>query len=306
MDKRKKIRRASLRRHLFQAAFFALTNGYVQGFAKGKIYKGSLKNFCVPGLNCYSCPGAFGACPIGSLQAVLDGGKFRVTTYVLGLLMAFGALLGRFVCGWLCPFGLVQELLHKIPLFKKRKNLPGHRVLKYLPYFVLIVFVLVLPMTAVNSLGMGTPWFCAYICPSGTLLGGIPLLLTNPALRKSVGWLFARKLALLVGIILLSVKSYRPFCKYLCPLGAIYGCFNPISFHRMKVDSALCTKCGACQAACGMDLRVWETPNHTACIRCGKCKAACPQDAITSPLDELIARAKKKRAEAAFHKPSNT
>ena len=66
----------------FQAAWFAVTNGYAKGFLEGKIYKGQIKYVCVPGLNCYSCPGALGSCPIGSLQAVLDSGKFRVSCYV--------------------------------------------------------------------------------------------------------------------------------------------------------------------------------------------------------------------------------
>ena len=148
-------RRQSLTRRLFQAAFFALTNGYVRGFAEGKIYKGSLKRLCVPGLNCYSCPGALGSCPIGALQAVLDGGKFRFSAYVLGLLMAFGTLFGRLVCGWMCPFGLVQELLHRLPFPKKRKNLPGHRVLVYLKYLVLVLFVIALPLGVRDRFGLG-------------------------------------------------------------------------------------------------------------------------------------------------------
>ena len=58
-------------RTVVQLCWMALTNGYAAGFAKGTIYKGELKRVCVPGLNCYSCPGALGSCPIGSLQAVL-------------------------------------------------------------------------------------------------------------------------------------------------------------------------------------------------------------------------------------------
>ena len=163
-----------------RAAYTALTNGYLKGFVEGKIYRGSSKALCVPGLNCYSCPGALGACPIGSLQAVLDSGKFQFSCYVFGFLMLFGTLMGRFVCGWLCPFGLVQDLLHKIPLFHKKKNLPGHRFLRYGKYLVLAVFVILLPMTVVGVTGMGDPWFCKYICPSGTLFGGLPLLASNP------------------------------------------------------------------------------------------------------------------------------
>ena len=215
-----------------RAAYTALTNGYLKGFVEGKIYRGSSKALCVPGLNCYSCPGALGACPIGSLQAVLDSGKFRFSCYVFGFLMLFGALMGRFVCGWLCPFGLVQDLLHKIPLFHKKKNLPGHRFLRYGKYLVLGVFVILLPMTVVGVTGMGDPWFCKYICPSGTLFGGLPLLASNPTLRAAAGWLFSWKTLLLVAIVLLSIRYYRPFCKYLCPLGALYGLFNPVSLYR--------------------------------------------------------------------------
>ena len=109
----------ALRRHArtaVQLGWTALTNGYAAGFAKGTIYKGELKRVCVPGLNCYSCPGALGSCPIGSLQAVLGDRDHWFSFYAVGFLLFIGALLGRFVCGWLCPFGLVQDLLHKICL----------------------------------------------------------------------------------------------------------------------------------------------------------------------------------------------
>ena len=210
--------------------------------------------------------------------------------------MAFGTLFGRLVCGWMCPFGLVQELLHKIPFPKKRRNLPGHRVLVYLKYLVLVLFVIVLPLGIRDRFGLGKPWFCALLCPSGTLFAGIPLLVKNPAMRQTLGGLFALKLSLLLLFLLLSVLTYRPFCKYVCPLGAFYGCFNRVSVSRMRVDPEKCTRCGACRAACGMDVKVWESPNHAECIRCGACKAACPAGAITSTFDELRASYKKRTA----------
>lgn len=273
-------------RHWFQAAWFAVTNGYAKGFIEGKIFTGHTKAVCVPGLNCYSCPGAVGSCPIGSLQAVLDSKKFTFSCYIFGFLMAFGALFGRLICGWMCPFGLVQDLLYKIPIFKKIKNLPGHRFLKWLKYVILVLFVILLPSVIVNVAGMGSPWFCEYICPSGTLLGGIPLVIMNEGLQQAAGFRFAWKVILLIAILVLSVKAFRPFCKYLCPLGAIYGLFNPISFYRFKVDELACIQCGACQNACKMDIKVWEQPNNTECIRCGDCKAACPNHAITSTWEE--------------------
>lgn len=272
-----------LRTHLrtiVQIVFTALTNGYAAGFAQGTIYKGTGKLVCVPGLNCYSCPGALGSCPIGALQASLTSRTNKFPAYVLGFLLLFGALFGRLVCGWLCPFGLVQDLLHKIPFPKKLRRLPGDRVLKWLKYFILVGFVIVLPLTILDIVGQGQPWFCEYICPSGTLFAGIPLIASNPPLRAALGWLFTWKAAILVVLLVLSVIVYRPFCRYLCPLGAIYGLFNPIALYRFHIDKDKCTKCGACQHACKLDIPVWQKPNSTECIRCGDCRRACPHGAI--------------------------
>lgn len=267
-----------------QIGFTALTNGYAAGFVKGNIYKGPTKAFCVPGLNCYSCPGALGACPIGSLQAVLGDRNYQFAFYIVGFLLFVGAVLGRVVCGWLCPFGLVQDLLYKIPFVKKLRKLPGDKWLRCLKYFILAGFVIILPLTVLDIIGQGQPWFCKYICPSGTLFAGIPLISANPALRSVLGWLFTWKVGILVALVLLSIPVYRPFCRYLCPLGAIYGLFNPIAFYRFRIDTHKCTGCGACQKACKLDIPVHQTPNSPECIRCGDCRRACPHGAICSPL----------------------
>lgn len=265
-----------------QVAFTALSNGYVQGFFQGKIYSGPTKYACVPGLNCYSCPGALGSCPIGSLQAVIGSRKFHLSLYVLGFLMMVGAILGKAVCGVLCPFGLVQDLLHKIPGVKKLRRLPSEKYLQWLRYVMLGLLVILLPMVVVDIVGQGSPWFCKYVCPSGTLLGGIPLLAGNPALRGAVGWLFTWKIAILVVILVLSVFLYRPFCRYLCPLGAVYGFFNRFALYRFTLNEEQCTHCGACHQVCGLDIDPSKTPNHSQCIRCGKCLDACPHGAICS------------------------
>ena len=86
MDKKKKHHGKI--RLLIQCAFAALSNGHLIGFGTGKIYTGSLKVLCHPGMNCYSCPGALGACPIGALQAVLNSRQYHIALYVLGLLTA--------------------------------------------------------------------------------------------------------------------------------------------------------------------------------------------------------------------------
>lgn len=262
-----------------QIVFTALTNGYVLGFAKGKIYQGGSKQLCVPGLNCYSCPGALGSCPIGSLQAVIGSRNFNISFYVLGFLMIVGSLMGRFVCGWLCPFGLVQDLLHRLPV-KKLPRVPGDRYLRYLKYVILLVFVIGLPLLLTGKSGVSSPWFCKLICPSGTLLGGIPLVAANPSFQKIIGGLFSWKVSILLLVLLSSIVIYRPFCKYLCPLGAVYGMFNRFSLYRYEIDRDRCTGCGLCHKKCGMGVNVCEPPNSAECIRCGECLRACPHQAI--------------------------
>lgn len=272
-----------------QIAFTALSNGYVMGFLKGKIYQGPGKKLCLPGLNCYSCPGALGSCPIGSLQAVLGSPKFQMSFYVVGFFLFTGAILGRVVCGFLCPFGLVQDLLYKIPFFAKRKNMPGHKGLVWIKYVILALMVVILPMFAVNAYGISDPWFCKYLCPSGTLFGGIPLIAANDGLQQALGGLFIWKMSVLLVILVWSLWVYRPFCKYLCPLGVIYGWFNPIALSRFQMDKEACIDCKKCKAACPMDIPVYAKPNSAECIKCGKCLQACPTDCI-----EVALWAKKK------------
>ena len=253
-------------------------NANFRGFFTGKLYQGPLKNVCVPGLNCYSCPGALGACPIGSLQAFLSSRPVRFPYYVVGLLLFFGALLGRAVCGFLCPFGLLQELVHKIPLPRKKLGgFPGDRQLRWLKYAVLAVLVVGLPALVTEWV----PAFCKYLCPAGTLGGGVPLvLLHGKRLHLPIGGLFWYKLSLAVLIVLVCLVIFRPFCKYLCPLGAIYGLMNRFALYRMHLDAGRCTGCGACARACPMQVDPAKTPNSTECIRCGVCTSACPSGAL--------------------------
>ena len=269
-------------RKIVQAGFGILTNAYVKGFLPGAamIYQGPLKRFCVPGMNCYSCPGALGACPIGALQAVLGERKRRFPFYVLGYLIAVGALAGRFICGWLCLFGLVQELLYKIPVPKLAVPEKIDKPLRKLKIVVLAVLVVGLPLLYRSRYGAGEPFFCKYVCPVGTLEGGVPLVLMNDILRPALGWLFKWKMLLLAGCVVLSMVIYRPFCKYICPLGAFYSLFAKVSAVRLKVDTAACTGCGACSRKCGMQVDPHVMPDSAECIRCGECVSACPAGAL--------------------------
>lgn len=261
-----------------QAAATLLTNIRIPNLFKGKIYQGNVKTMCVPGLNCYSCPAATGACPIGAFQAVVGSSKFKFTYYITGFFILLGVLLGRFICGFLCPFGWFQDLLHKIP--GKKLSTAKLKPLRYLKYVILVVFVILLPAFVTNSLGMGDPFFCKYICPQGVLEGAIPLALANSGIRAALGHLFTFKFTILALFIILSILFYRPFCKWICPLGAIYSLFNKVSFLKIQVDHEKCVGCQKCSRVCKMDVNVVDTPNHPECIRCGECMKACPTDAI--------------------------
>lgn len=276
----KKKKKETHNRWKIQLLSTLLTNPFFLNFFQGTIYRGKLKSICVPGLNCYSCPGAAGSCPIGAFQAVVGASNFSFSYYITGILILIGTVLERVVCGFLCPFGWFQELLHKIP--SKKISTKRLHYLTYLKYFILMVFVCILPITVVNEVGMGNPFFCKYLCPAGILEGGIPLAAANAGIRASLGWLFTWKSVILFGIILLSIFFYRPFCKWLCPLGAFYALFNKISVYQLRIDKDKCTSCGLCSKVCKMDVEVFRTPNHTECIRCGDCVQKCPHHAITN------------------------
>lgn len=270
-DNLKKLRYL-LNRRVIQVLSAIGSNSYFKGFIDGKIYTGNSKKVCVPFMNCYSCPGARMGCPIGSLQAFLYSAKHKVSYYVIGFLTLIGVTMGRFVCGYLCPFGLIQELLYKIP--SPKLKIPER--LKYFKYVFLILFVVLLTVI------WRGPAFCKYMCPVGTLEAGIPLSIANSSIRAATGNLFLLKVLLTVIIMLLSIITFRPFCKVICPLGAILAFFNTISIYRYEVDKSKCTSCGLCHRKCKMNVKVYENPNSLECIRCGECKEVCPTNAIKS------------------------
>lgn len=271
------------KRRIIQLYAALLYNANIKGFFNGRIYKGPTKNLCVPGLNCYSCPGAVGACPLGSLQNALSASSVRTPTYIIGILALFGLMLGRTICGFLCPVGLGQELLYKIKTPKLKKSRVT-RVLSYFKYVVLIALVVIVPLV------FTVPGFCEYICPAGTFEGGLGLL-TNPnneGLLANLGPLFSWKFTLLILIIVASVFIFRVFCRFLCPLGAIYGFFSKIALLGVKLDKEKCTDCGLCVGVCKMDIK--RVGDHE-CIHCGACISVCPAKAISWKGSKLFVRA---------------
>ncbi|MFO8059450.1 MAG: 4Fe-4S binding protein [Bacillota bacterium] len=153
---------------------------------------------------------------------------------------------------------------------------PPLRGLKYL------ILVATLPLAAwwTDASGMELPYYCAYLCPAGTLQAGIPLIILNPALGQLAGWRFTWKIALMTVILITCLVMYRPFCRGLCPLGAFYGLLNRCSLWRLHLRAAACTGCGRCDSVCPAGLNVREQMNHPECIRCLRCVGACPEGAL--------------------------
>jgi ferredoxin len=266
--------RSGFTRRRIQFLSLLIYNADLRGFVRGNVSRSPLKRLCVPGLNCYSCPGAAASCPLGALQNSLAQGRFPF--FVIGLLMLFGLTLGRGVCGFLCPFGLIQELLHRIPSPKLPKTSFTRR-LSLLKYGFLALPVLALPLGAFFVYSYGDPFFCKFLCPAGTLEAGVPLVLLNTALRSLAGRLFFLKLTLLILLVAAAVFVFRPFCRFICPLGAVYSLFNRHALFGMRLDEESCIHCGKCAAVCKMDTR---RSLDRECIRCGECIGRCPVQAL--------------------------
>jgi len=265
-------------RMMIQTASTVLSNGYVGAFVTKAVNSNPLKGVCVPYLNCYACPSALFSCPIGTMQHFM---AIREIPYLLiAMLGAVGITVGRMACGWACPFGFLQDLIYKI---KSRKFLlPWY--LKYFKYGFLAIFVLFLPYVT------GDTWF-SKICPMGTLTAGIPWMAWNPdnpatglpVLPSAPGLQFAAELLVLAGFLVWFVYSRRPFCKAVCPLGAILALFNRFSLVRLEV-SENCDGCNFCKEECPMDLRVPLEINSPECIRCLDC-TRCGHVKVTTPFD---------------------
>ena len=266
------------KRKIIQLYSALLFNANLKGFKTGVIYQGNTKNLCCPGINCYSCPGASTACPLGSLQNAMTGQDKTTAFYIIGIILLYGLLAGRWICGWLCPFGLIQELFYKIKTPKLKKS-KFTRVLSYLKYVILVLFVFIIPLLYALR-NTPVPAFCKYICPAGTLEGAMGLLSNkvNESSLRMLGPIFTWKFLLMVSIIVACVFIFRFFCRFLCPLGALYGLFNKISFFGIKLDKPKCIDCGKCISKCKMDIR---HVGDMECISCGECIDVCPTKAIS-------------------------
>jgi len=218
-------------------------------------------------MNCYGCPLAVMSCPIGTLQhfVIIKAVPFLL----IGFVGVIGLVVGRMFCGWLCPFGFIQEMLYKI----KIKKFYPRKAFSYSKYVILA------GLTLVVAYWVGEPWFCK-LCPVGTLEAGIPIILWNPSgdiftyggsIISRVGFLFYTKLLILGGIVFTAILIHQPFCRYICPMGAIWSVFNKFSLFRLWVRKDTCAFFYECHQGCPMEVQVHNSPNDLDCTRCLEC-----------------------------------
>ena len=266
-----------MKRRIVQLFSLIVTNSYFTSIPTASFYQGTLKGACVPILNCYACPLAWGSCPIGTLQHFIIVRAFPF--YLIGILGLIGLATGRWACGWLCPFGWFQEFIYKL----KVPKFSAPDWLRHMKYVVLVLLVGVVTWVTFE------PWFCKF-CPAGTLEAGLPWLAW--AARGSdyaegmsfATQVFALKIVMLVALVALAAMMRRPFCRFVCPLGALLGLMNKISLLQLDFDLDTCAiayaqgsdlencaKCQHCSKNCPMGLKVPEQIGSVDCIRCMNC-----------------------------------
>ncbi|WP_022846633.1 MULTISPECIES: 4Fe-4S binding protein [unclassified Desulfurobacterium] len=249
-------------RRFYQSITAIISNLAVWNFFSGKLYTGILKAIPFPSMNCYACPASVFSCPIGTLSHLMVMAKFPF--YTLGILGSVSLPFGRWICGWICPFGLLQDMLYKIPTPKVRMP----KKLELIKFAMLLFPVLILPYFLKKHL------FCM-MCPVGTLEAGLYWVGFHPEIRRLAGMLFSFKVAVMILIVGGAIFTKRPFCRFFCPLGALFSLFNKVSPIRFTHDASLCTRCNHCQDVCPVDHKIYEDPNSTSCIRCLNCIRDC-------------------------------
>jgi ferredoxin-type protein NapH len=232
---------------------------------------------CSPVFHCYACPLATFACPIGVLAQF---SALHVIPFVtLGILVLVGATMGTMVCGWMCPFGLLQDLAARVPW--RKWTLPAW--VGYGRYVVLTAFVLAIPY----FFGEGHALFICRICPAGALEAAVPSMVQQALAKTPVVWPNAIKLSIL-GVFLIAIFVVkRPWCRVLCPLGGLFGLFNRVSLVYLDCNKGACTDCKRCHKLCDVNCQPDEKAHSGRCVRCFECTKCGPKAlAVKSVLDK--------------------
>jgi len=236
----------------------------------------SLRRFCLPIMNCEACTFAWLGCPVGMMSRSIA--FLQVPWLVIGGVLLVGAVMGRFLCGWVCPMGFLQDLLYKIrgPKFR----LPAFTSwFKYAFLLVTVVGVAYFVQDYENS----KLFFCRY-CPTSAIQVMGPNLLGGGVALDSF---FVLKVSVLALVVVLAIAHHRSFCKVMCPVGAMVALTNRFSLFSIRLKKDQCIECRKCDRSCPMDVPVSQSKEHgkpvnrkLECIGCLSCEESCPTGAI--------------------------
>lgn len=213
-------------------------------------------------------------CPFGGVVTIYQYAttgtfvkKLHESSFVLMILMFILAVgFGPLFCGWICPFGTLQEVISKIgkKIFKrKHNNFMPYKYDKYLRFLRYLILIRVAYMTAATGniiFSQADPYYALFN------------FWTSEASILSI--------AILMIIALASLFIERPWCKYACPYGAALGITNLFRIFKIKRNSSTCLNCGACNEVCPMNIKISREENvrNNQCISCMKCTSeeVCP------------------------------
>ncbi len=265
--------------------------------------------------------------PLLALATIIASRAFAVSFAFAAVTLILTVVLGRVVCGWVCPLGSLHQafsfLFKKSRLLRPRKEKNRRLAWKY---FILI-FILIGTLFSLNLVGIVDPLsllyrsFATAVLPAAkygisaltALLYNVRLfslgdplvqftesLAVNPVFQQ--GFLLG---TLFIGIVLLNLSRERFWCRYLCPLGAFLGLSARWNVIKLKIDPQKCIDCGLCTLHCQTQADPFpeEDWRSAECIYCFTCGAICPTSAIEFPLQtapEEVARIDLSRRKLIF------
>lgn len=217
---------------------------------------------------------------LGDVVTALVNGEFSIyalSTQLVTIVVVFifSAVWGRIFCGFLCSFGAIQELLFWISkkLFPKKPKVSAEldHILQYLKYVVLVFIVVALWILALPMDSSLSPWGIF-----GMLISGNPSVMASAVFTGG----FVLLLALLVG----SLFVERFFCRYFCPLGALFTLVSGKRLHKIQRNESACIHCGLCEKACSMSVPILKKDivSSGRCIDCMQCLSVCPTNCLSA------------------------
>ncbi|HEY4675036.1 MAG TPA: 4Fe-4S binding protein [Candidatus Bathyarchaeia archaeon] len=247
-----------------------------------------------------------------AIQLMLGGGNTNVVFPWLAVasFLIVGIFIGKSLCGWVCPFGFVQDLIGYVRRKQTDLSPRTHETMLYVKYAILALVLLIsVTFAASKLLGVsgtyeGALGIFAYapftaISPSETLFATLPRMVLNfrNALVQnqavdilsgigSLPPLFWAQIVIMGAVLVFAAYVPRSWCRYLCPHGAIMGVMNRFSFIGLKREPFKCTRgeCRVCVEVCPTRVKIldlpWEKFSDPDCIYCLKCVDACENKAI--------------------------